>query len=171
MQSATQEVKIPISMLGESEEVLDRFREMVCGGMAPMLATILASRKVPAADTDTAHYSGMKNLMETAGPSYTNKIHKEAARHGLKVSRDMHFNGSIADQRGGGDPAAWQRVGDGRAHFRKVLESRGETSQDLKAMNTDRAKEVFARKEARFNKRQEAIKSRQAAMSDKAAKG
>lgn len=166
------EVVIPVAMMGESEQVLDKYRELVASGKcAPKLAEILASRKCPTADTDTAHYAGMKNLYETAGPSYANKIHKEAARHGLQVSKDMHFNGSIADSRGGGDPAAWMRVGDGRSHFKKVVESRGELSTDLGVTDVGRAKEAIEKKTAAFNKRKQAKEARQAEIADKYSKG
>lgn len=166
------EVTIPVSMMGESEVMLNRYRELVASGKCqPKMAEIIASRKAPASDTDTAHYAGHPSLYETAGPSYANKVHKEAARHGVKVTKDMHFNGSIADHRGGGDPAAWQMAGCGRDHFKKVIESRGEISHDLGVTDMDRSKEVLDRKQKAFDKRQSAKKERKEAATARMLKG
>ena len=167
------EVQIPPNMLGESEGVLDYYRDLIVNGdsrgmpCAPRMAEIISTRRPPTGDTDTAHFSGLKNLNETAGPSYFAKIHKEAKRHGVKVSKDMHFNASMADHRGGGDPAAWQMAGCGRDHYRKLLESRGEVSSDLGVKATDRTKEILMKKQAAFNKRQAKVAERQAAYAEK----
>lgn len=165
------DIEIPVSMMGEPEHILDRYRQYIMEGVQPGMATILASRKAPRADTDTAHYAGTTRMEAAWGTEYTRLRRQEAIRAGFKPSDSAVFNPTFCDGRRGGDPMAWMEVGDGRGKFKKVCDMRGIECEDLGVKANGKSLELTAQKEARVKKRVERMKQRQAAKAEFLRKG
>jgi len=146
---------LPIGMWDQSPEVVARFRKLVAAGQSPSMAEIFACRKAPGLETDTAHFAGlsMSHVAKSAGVPYADKVMAQAKKAGISVNQNSIYNASIADARGGGDPNAWLLAGDGRAKFRKSIESKGGECETLGVKCSGKGLELFANKEALINKR------------------
>jgi hypothetical protein len=138
-------------MLGESEEVLNKFLELMAAGESPGIASILASRKPPGCETDTAHYVGLKPLEESIGKGYADMVKKQARDAGIAISDNSRFNATVCDDRVGGDPNAWTHAGDGRSTLRERLKQRGGGGEDFGLeVNTDLVSDRMAKKKQRI---------------------
>ena len=164
-------VDLPIGMMGESPEVIARFRKMVAEGESQRIAEILACRKAPSLETDTSHFSGMKPLEVTCGPEYAKKVKQQAREAGISISDSSIYNGSIADKRGGGDPNAWLLAGDGRAKWKKSIQAKGGSCESLGVEANGKSLEISDRKEHAIKKRENRRKEFEAMKKDKALKG
>lgn len=157
------EVRIPISMMGDPEPILKRYRELVASGTVPRMAEILASRKFPGVETDTMRMAGVPPLEETCGPAYAARMKKLAREAGIAISDNSRYNPTMADSRRGGDPNAWTHAGDGTSTFKRRLEEMGGGSEDLGVkMDMARVAENFEKKRARLDKKkreQDAVKA------------
>lgn len=154
----TSDVMIPISMLGDPEPILQRYREMVAKGTAPRMAEILASRHFPAALTDTTRMAGVPPLEET-NPAYARRVKEAARKAGIVVTDNSRYNPTMADHRRGGDPNAWTHAGDGISTLKQRLVAQGGGSEDLGvAIDSSRDTE-------RFEKKREAVMKRRRAKS------
>lgn len=161
------DVKIPVSMMGEPEHILERYRALVRAGQSPGMASILASRRCPGLETDTAHYAGMKPLEETCGKAYAAQVKAQARAAGITISDNSRFNGTIADHRGGGDPTAWIHAGDGKSTFRERLRKTGGGGDDFGLeVNTSLVGERYAKKKAGVMGRRREAKAREAALAE-----
>lgn len=162
------DVKLPISMIGEPEHILDRFRELVCKGESPGMASILATRSAPALETATNHYVGMKPLKETAGLDYAEGVRKQALKAGIPINEHSRYNGTIADARRGGDPGAWIHNGESHDKFRKVCEERGLPNPDLRTRDdVSRIQEQEAKRQEGVLKRRKQAAAREEFVNDK----
>lgn len=144
---------LPIGMIGEAPATIAEYRRLVAKGQSPRMAEILACRQAPRGDTDTAHYSNMPPLEETAGFEYAKKVKQQARAAGINVTDNSRYNATIADERCGGDPNAWIHAGDGRSKVRRVIENLGHSCESLGVKdNPDRVAELEAKKEARIKR-------------------
>ena len=123
---------LPIGMMGQPEHLIAKFRRLVASGESPRIAEICALRTAPGGKTDKAHFKGLNlaHLAKTIGPSYVEKITAQARAAGISVGENSFYNGSLADKRGGGDPGAWIRTGEGRAKLKETALSRGMATAD-----------------------------------------
>ena len=124
---------LPIGMMDARQDQIEAFERMVASGESPRLAEMLALRKAPSLDTDTAHFAGlnMNHIAKTINQPYADKVMEQARKAGLNVNENWFYNGSIADERAGGDPGAWIGPGDGKDKFKKVIRERGGASEEL----------------------------------------
>jgi len=124
---------LPIGMMDQPPHVVAAFRRMVAEGQSPRLAEMLAVRKGPCLSTDVTFTEGLTldRIAKQAGQPYVEKIMKQAKAAGITVNGNSFYNGTIADERQGGDPGAWLLAGDGKDKFKKTLRDRGKSSQDL----------------------------------------
>ncbi len=157
------DVPIPIAMLGEPEEILARYRELVANGTAPRMAEILATRHFPAALTDTMRMVGVPPLEETAGLAYAKRVKEAARKAGIVVTDNSRYNPTMADHRRGGDPKAWTHAGDGVSTLKRRLQEMGGGSEDL-GVQIDHSRDA-----ERFEKRRAAIMERRAKKAELAA--
>jgi hypothetical protein len=151
----TETISIPVSMLGESDVVLDEYRKLVRGGMAPGMATIIASRQFPGTMADRGRDHNLPAIDETpAGRWYAEKVKKEAEAAGIQVGANSRYNATMADHRGGGDPKAWVHAGEGASTFKRRIEEIGGACEDLGVKPDDsRIQERLVRNKARMMKR------------------
>lgn len=117
--------------MDQPSEVIARFRKMVAAGESPRLAEMMAVRKGPVLDTDTAHFVGLPPLEKVYGPVGAKKIRETARKAGISVSDSSFFNPSIADERAAADPDAWLLPGEGKDKFKRVIRDRGGASEEL----------------------------------------
>lgn len=164
------EIRIPVSMVGESEDVLDRYRDLIMKGESPGIASILATRCAPGLETATNHFIGRKSLEEAYGLDYAARMKRQAREAGIAISDSSIFNASVADARQGGDPGAWLLAGDGPDKWRNVAQARGHTSEDLKVKGDGRIAEIEAKREEGINRRNAIRQAREAEAADKAKK-
>lgn len=151
------DVVIPVSMQGESEQVLDKYRELVAGGMAIGMATILASRHFPATKADRGRENNLPPIEQTCGKYYADKIKAEAKAAGINVTDASRYNPTMADSRAGGDPNAWVHAGEGTSTYKQRLLASGGGSEDLGVAHDDaRIQERFAKKKAAYHGRRRA---------------
>ena len=151
-----EEIKIPISMIGEPEHVLERYRDLIMAGESPGIAAICASRVVPGANTSTTHYLGHdhRSLEAAGGKDYARRIRAQAIAAGIPINEHSIYNGTIADERAGGDPQAWIHNGESHDKFRQVCEERGKDCESLRTkVDRDRSMENFDKKDQAINKR------------------
>lgn len=125
------QIDLPIGMMDQPQHVIDRFLKMVANGESPRLAEMLAVRKGPALDTDTAHFVGIPPMEKTLGYNQAKKVREQARKAGISISDSSFYNGTIADERGGGDPNAWLLAGDGKDKFKRVIRERGGACESL----------------------------------------
>ena len=161
------EIRIPVSMMDESDDVLDRYRDLIMKGESPGIASILASRCAPSLETATNHFVGRKSLEEAYGLDYATKVKRHAREAGIAITDSSIFNASVADERGGADPNAWLLAGDGPDKWRAVAQARGCRSEDLKVKDDGRIAEIEAKREAGINKRNAIRAAREAEVADK----
>jgi hypothetical protein len=161
------EIKIPTSMMDESESVLDRYRDLIMNGESPGMASILASRCAPGLETATNHFVGRKSLEEAYGLDYATKVKRHAREAGIAITDSSIFNASVADERGGADPNAWLLAGDGPDKWRDVAQKRGCPSEDLKVKDDGRIAEIEAKREEGINRRNAIRAAREAEAADK----
>lgn len=146
------EIKIPVSMVGESEEVLDRYRELVANGESPGMASILASRSAPALETATNHFVGVRSIGNPGMADYEALVRNQAKKAGIPVTENSHYNPTIADHRRGGDPGAWIHNGESHDKWRKTCEERGMSCDDLRTRNDGKIAEIEEKREKRIRK-------------------
>ena len=158
-------------MYGESAETLDQYRQMICEGQSPGIASILATRRPPALETDTNHFLGLKHTRESIGNDYDEKIWKRARAAGINVSDSNVYNPTIADERGPGDPGAWLLAGDGRGKWKRTLEERGGRNEDLGVNALEKGREIVAAKDAKIDKIKRHKRSLRDEVRDKVAAG
>ena len=142
-------------MMGETDAVLAEYRRMVAFGTAPKLAEIFASRRAPGADTDATHYKELVPLHVAYGKEYAETTYAQAKAAGITVSDNCHYNASMADERCGGDPNAWVRVGEGRSEVIRRIREKGASCPDLGVVKNDRLIENELKREAKINKRKQ----------------
>ena len=163
----TSDVPIHRSMLSESAEVLDRYRELVLSGQSPGMASILACRKAPGLETATSHYVGHRPLHETCGADYAAGVYKQAKKAGIPANEHSVYNASVADHRRGADPGAWVHNGESHDKLRKTCESRGMSCEDLRTKSDGRISEMEAKREQRINRKNANIRAREEFVADK----
>lgn len=161
------EIPIPVSMIGESEQILDKYRELIRKGQSPGMASILATRCAPGLETATNHYVGMKPLKEVAGADYAEGVRKQALKAGIPINEHSRYNGTIADARRGGDPGAWIHNGESHDKFRKVCEERGIPNPDLRTRDDGRIHEIEAKRVEGVTKRRKQAAAREEFVADK----
>ena len=122
---------LPIGMMDQPLHIVERFWKMVKEGTHPRLAEMLAVRRGPLLDTDTAHFAGVPPLEKSLGKAHAEKIRAQARKAGIQVSESSFYNGSIADERQGADPGAWLLAGDGKDKYKQVIRDRGGASPEL----------------------------------------
>ncbi len=149
------DVKIPISMVGEDEHILDLYRDLIIKGESPGIASILATRSAPALETATNHFVGQKPMHEIDGmKDYAATVRRQAKAAGIVVGEHSVYNGTVADARAGGDPAAWMHNGESPDKFRKACEARGKDCEGLRTkIDYARLSENEAKREAGIKKR------------------
>lgn len=166
------EIQIPIALMGEPEEILESYRALVVKGTAPRLAEILATRHFPGAWTDTNRINNLPPLEQTCGKWYADKVKAEARAAGINVSDNSHYNATMADTRGGGDPKAWTHVGDGISTYKRRLQEIGGGSEDLGvALDSSRVQDRMAEKKSQYDARQAKKKEQKQRLMEKQAKG
>ena len=158
-------------MMGEPSHIQIRYWQLIEKGESPRMAEILATRKSPYTDTDTAHYAGTTRMEAAWGSQYVKARRAEARRAGFNPSDSAVFNPTFCDDRRGGDPLAWMEVGDGRAKLKKTCELRGIECDDLNVKANGKSLEITAAKEKRVAKRQERKKLREAVKAEYLRKG
>lgn len=146
------EIKIPVSMMGEPEHILDRYRELVAKGESPGMASILATRRAPALETATNHFVGVRSIGNDGMADYEALVRNQAIKAGIPVTEHSHYNPTIADHRRGGDPGAWIHNGESPDKWRKTCEERGMSCDDLRTRNDGRIAEIEAKRERRIKK-------------------
>ena len=124
---------LPIGMMDARQDQIEAFERMVASGESPRLAEMLALRKATNISTDTAHFAGlnMTHIAKTLGQPYADKAMEQARDAGLNVNKNWFYNGSMADERAGGDPEAWIGPGDGIDKFKRLVRNRGGASEEL----------------------------------------
>jgi len=165
--TAREHISIPVCMVGEPEEVLDRYRDLIEQGQSPGMASILATRQAPGLETATNHFVGMKSLKETCGADYDALMRNLARKAGIPVNEHSRYNGTVADHRRGGDPDAWIHNGESPDKWRKVCEKRGMSSEDLRTRDDGRIHEIEAKREQRINKQKRERAAREEFISDR----
>lgn len=164
----TATIELPISMRGESQEVIERFFSLVRNGMKPMLATIVASRHCPELGTDTARMASLPPLEETCGKEYARLRKEEARKAGISISDNSRYNPTMADGRRGADPKAWTHAGDGPSTMKRRLQDMGGGCEQLGVENDlSRTAETMEKKKAAFIKRQKRKYERKAVVLEK----
>ena len=120
-------------MMGQPDEIVQRFLKMVRAGESPRMAEILACRKAPTLETDTNHYAGMgmAHIEKIDGKPYAQTVWDQAKAAGISVNSNSIYNATMADERCGGDPNAWLLAGDGRDKFKKVVQDKGGFCESL----------------------------------------
>lgn len=161
------EIRIPVSMVGEPDHILDKYRDLIMKGEKPGMASILASGVAPSLETATNHFVGRKSLEEAYGLDYAVKTKRHAREAGISITDSSIYNASVADERGGADPGAWLLAGDGPDKWKRVAEERGYTSEDLKVRGDGRIAEMEAKREQRINTRRAIREAREAEVADK----
>jgi hypothetical protein len=90
-----------------------------------LLEEMLESRKAPGVKTDDTFLAGVGNLdRQIEDPLQLEAITQNAIRHGYRPAVSDFYNPMLADFEG--DPKAFLNHGQGRAHVKKVLESKGQ---------------------------------------------
>lgn len=144
-------IHIPVSMLGESDDVLDRYRKLIADGVLPGMASILASRSCPALGTDTARQVGIPPLEVSCGKEYARLRKEEARRAGIAISDNSRYHPMMADSRRGADPNAWIHAGDGASTYQRRLRETGGGCEDLGVqVDLSRTAEKMEKKKSAF---------------------
>lgn len=163
-----EEIKLPLTMTGESPACVAKFRELVASGQSIRMAEILACRQFPGLHSDEERMKELPPLEQTAGKCYADKIKAEAAAAGIVVSDNSRYNPTMADYRGGGDPNAWIHAGDGISTYKQRLKESGGRSEDLGVAGDDSmVAERYTKKKAAFDKRYEERSARRREMRDR----
>lgn len=157
--------QIPIALMGESDRVLARYRQLVGNGESPRMAEILATRHFPGTHTDTMRLVDVPTigqLQGIQGKYYTDKLRSEAAKAGITLGGNSRYNGHMADTRGGGDPKAWLHAGDGISTYKqRIIDCGGEFKEMGVEMDVARVAEREAKKrvpyDAKESRRKEKI--------------
>ena len=149
-------MELPIGMMDARPDQIRAFTKMVAAGESPRLAEMLALRKGPALDTDTVHFAGMgmSHLQKCVGPAQAEKVANQARAAGIPINDSWVYNGSVADERGGGDPDAWVGPGDGKDKIKNVIRNRGGACETLGV--------EFGESQQRVDKAQSEIETRRA---------
>jgi len=114
------------------DQIVD-FNKMVRAGESPRMAEMLALRAAPRLDTDTAHFAGLdlKHFAKVNGQPLAQKAFDQARKAGINVNENWFYNGSIADERGGGDPDAWVGPGEGKSKLKESVRKKGGACESL----------------------------------------
>lgn len=154
-------------MIGECEEVVARYWSLIRKGESPGMASILASRCAPSLETDTNHFVGQRPLEEVAGKAYAEKVRKEAIKAGIPITPHSRYNGTIADKRGGGDPAAWLHNGENVDKWRKAVQEKGSSCESLRAKSDGRIAEIEEKRKSKILKNRANEQAKQEFVADK----
>lgn len=145
------EPHIPISMYGESPEVLSRYRELVRNGMQPGLASIVSTRSSPALGTDTQRTAGVGHQEQHFGKEYMKLRRAEARKAGIAVSDNSTYYCQLAGDKRGGDPNAWTQAGDGPSALKRRLQEMGGNCEELGVKHdSSRTAENMAKKKKTY---------------------
>lgn len=98
------------------------YRQLILAGESPMIADMLASRRAPGCKTDTAHSAGAGTLDKQLGND-AEYICRQAQKRGYKPVYTDIYDAQAA--RFPGDPEAFHKAHESRAHIRRICKKRG----------------------------------------------